>query len=310
MKESAKPPSTSPKRGKLSIKVPQVPLTISFSRWLKQLLKFQVESTAELVAQIEQLHQAGGVSHDTLAMLNGALSISQMQVGDIMVPKLNMNCIHVDTHLTDIIELISGTLHSRYPVIDEQEQPVGLLFSKDIFTNNRFKQADRLSNLTARVLMRPAETVPENMNLAVLLRRFRSGKNHLAIALNEFGEMVGLITIEDVLEQIVGTIRDEHDADEPIWILDHEGHSTVKAVTPIEAFNRHFGTQFDSVAGDTIASVITSHFEKLPKQVESFELDNLLLKVLKADSRRLHLLSIKRRQSGEVPSLNDQVLVS
>ena len=303
MPKKSKPPSTSPSRGIYK------QINHWFRQQLKKLFKFKLECVEELKNQLDNLHHQGQLSHDNVVMINGALSIAEMKVADIMVPKSSMQALSADAELWQVVEAINASLHSRYPVIDDNDQAIGVIFVKDIITFllKVDDQSIALKNKvwTARSLMRPVDRVPETMNLAILLRKFRSGRNHMVIAIDEFGEVVGLITIEDVLEQIVGEIRDEHDAEETIWILHHDNHSTVKASTPIDIFNENFNTHFESDLGETIASIITRECDRLPKQGEQITLGDLSIKILKVDNRRLHLISVYQKDSD--PPVNESV---
>lgn len=282
------------------------------SKKIIQLLNNQIENLDELKSSIQQSHNQGIISHESHTMLEGVLAIDDLRVRDVMIPALSMATIEISSNVYEVQKTISESLHSRYPVVDEKGTPQGLLYVKDLVQfllkrkhqfeqkkQNRNHNRDPWADFDLNQLTRQYETVPEFTRLSVLLNQFRRGKNHLALVVNEHKQLIGLITIEDVLEQIVGEIRDEYDDEEVMWILDHEHQSTVKGLTPIDTFNQHFVSHLSSEQNETIAGVILSHHQSIPKQGERIVINDLIFKILKADSRRIHLMSVKKRPLTE-----------
>lgn len=280
----------------------------TFLTWLRQrlicLFKIQTESLDELKRYVQQAQHSGIISHETLTMLESVLAIDDLRVRDVMIPLISMQSIDLSSNVFEVQKTISASLHSRYPIIDEKGEPQGLLYVKDLvqflfkrqnqFIENHIEGADPWADFNLTELTRQYETVPESTRLSILLKQFRHGKNHLALVINEHKQLSGLITIEDVLEQIVGEIRDEYDDDGVMWILDHEHQTTVKGMTPIHIFNQYFNSHLSVEQNETIAGAILSHHQSIPKQGERINIDHLSFKILKADSRRIHLISVKK----------------
>ena len=247
---------------------------------------------AALVRTLRDAERRNVVGPDALAMIEGALSVGDMQVREIMVPRAQMVVIEGDRVPEEFVGAVVESGHSRFPVIgDNRDEVEGILFAKDLLTyfardrNDRFDLADA---------MRPAVFIPESKRLDVLLREFKSSRNHMAIVVDEFGGVSGLVTIEDVLEQIVGEIDDEHDtADERLIHAHANGEFTVKARTPVEDFNEYFGGAFDDDETDTIGGVVVRAFARLPSRLEQITLDGFRFTVVRADKRRVHLLRVR-----------------
>jgi magnesium and cobalt transporter len=228
---------------------------------------------------------------DALAMLEGVLQVDEMQVRDIMIPRSQVVFLDRDAGKEELVRTIIESGHSRFPVIgDSRDDVVGVLLAKDMLL---YACAHADSAVNVREILRPAIFVPESKRLNVLLKEFRSNRNHMAIVVDEYGGVAGMVTIEDVLEQIVGDIEDEHDVEEDYNIRRHsEMHYTIKALTPIEDFNEYFGKQLSDEEFDTIGGLVVHHIGHLPKRGERTVIDNLLFKVLRADNRRVHMLQI------------------
>ena len=229
---------------------------------------------------------------DALAMAEGALSVGDMQVRDIMVPRAQMVVIEGDRPPEEFVGAVVESGHSRFPVIgDNRDEVEGILLAKDLLTYFAHNGDDRFALADA---MRPAVFIPESKPLDVLLREFRASRNHMAIVVDEYGGVSGLITIEDVLEQIVGEIDDEHDTGDERLINAHSnGDFTVKAHTPVEDFNEYFGCEFDDEEADTIGGVVVRAFARLPSRHEQVTLDGFRFTVVRADKRRVHLLRVR-----------------
>jgi len=247
---------------------------------------------------------------DALAMIEGVLNVSDMQVREVMVPRSQMIVIKENESPDVFLPVMVESAHSRFPVIgDNRDEVEGIILAKDVLAY--FGQRDASNEKDSRVrfnlrdLLRPAVVVPESKRLNVLLKDFRANRNHMAIVVDEYGGVAGLVTIEDVLEQIVGDIEDEHDFDDDAFIVRHsDGKFALKALTPIDDFNEYFETQFSDDEFDTIGGLLMSKFGRLPKRGESADLGKFHFTVLRADSRRIHLLqlSISLEPSGEKPS--------
>ena len=229
---------------------------------------------------------------DALTMIEGVLSVSETTVRDIMIPRAQMDCVSIDDEVPQFIPLVVETRHSRFPVIGEsKDDVVGILLAKELL--NYYAKPD---DFQLRETLRPAVFVPESKRLNVLLREFRANRNHIAIVVDEYGGVSGLVTIEDVLEQIVGDIEDEYDFDESHdnIIPEANGRFRVKAQTEIADFNAHFGTSFENEEFHTVGGLVLKAFGRLPKRGEATTLGGFRFRVLRADSRRLHTLQVER----------------
>jgi len=244
---------------------------------------------------IDYLHAAEAehlTDTSTVAMMEGALLVSEMKVEDIMVPRSQMVFIEEHAQAPAILLEVVESGHSRFPVLDDKhEKVIGILLAKDLLALS----VDSDQTFDIKDIIRPAVFVPASKRLNILLREFRSSRNHLAIVLDEYGGIDGLVSIEDVIEQIVGEIDDEHDIDDEEYIRQHRGNRfTVKAHTPIEDFNEFFGSEFTDETYDTIGGLVTEGFGHVPERAEIIELDGFEFKVLRADKRRIHVLRVVR----------------
>ncbi|MFT4058605.1 MAG: transporter associated domain-containing protein [Legionella sp.] len=259
------------------------------SSWLAKLKYFlqgEPQNQEELVSLLRDAQIRSLINSETLAMIEGAILFSKMRVRDIMLPKNQMVCIKENEHLSDIIKTVTQTGHSRFPVLDEHgEEVIGILHAKDLLryqTNN----TDDLLDICRQVTF-----VPESRRLDSLLSEFRSNKNHMAIVVDEYGEVSGFVTIEDIIEQIIGDIEDEFDIDEDAYIKAHEnGHYIVKAHTPIDEFNEQLHTNFSDETYDTIGGIVMNSFGHLPTRGESITIGSLEFKIINADARRIKLM--------------------
>jgi magnesium and cobalt transporter len=228
---------------------------------------------------------------DALAMIEGVLEVDDMQVRDIMIPRSQVVMLERDANPDVLLRSIVESGHSRFPVIgDSRDEVIGILLAKDLLLY-AFERTDGRFNV--RDILRPAVFVPESKRLNVLLKEFRSSRNHMAIVVDEYGGVAGMVTIEDVIEQIVGEIEDEHDVEEEDTIRKHsEVHYTVKALTPVEDFNEYFEQSLSDAEFDTIGGLVVHQIGHLPKRGERVVIGNLLFKILRADSRRVHMLQL------------------
>lgn len=230
------------------------------------------------------------IDNDELKIIDGAMNVSEMQVREIMIPRTQMNLIKAEQTLGEILPHIINSAHSRYPVVGETtDEILGILLAKDLLPQVLTNDAEQDFDIT--LLLRPATVVPESKRLNVLLREFRENRNHMAIVIDEYGGVAGLVTIEDVLEEIVGEIEDEHDVEPDIFIKKlAENDFIVKALTPIDEFNDKFSAAFSDEEFDTVGGIILRQFGHMPRRNETTIVDGFEFKVLNADSRQVHLL--------------------
>jgi len=265
--------------------------------WLERLAKSLIGAPSDREQLLETLRNAQRqnlLDSDVLSMIEGALQVSDMQVRDIMIPRVQMETLNDTDTLEEMLPTIIESGHSRFPVIsDRKDTVVGLILAKDLL---RYLADGNRDAFVLKDILRPAVFIPESKRLNVLLNDFRNRRNHMAIVVDEYGAVSGLITIEDVLEQIVGEIDDEHDVDEVenAILVQDDNRFTVKALTPLEDFNDYFGTDFDEETFDTVGGLVIKHFGRLPANGDTVTIDGLEFKVLKADSRRVHLLEVRR----------------
>lgn len=266
---------------------------------LSQALLGEPQDREQLVELLRDAEQRNLLDSDALAMIEGVLQTSELRVRDIMIPRAQMVVVERDATLTDSLRNIIESGHSRFPVVgDNRDELLGILLAKDLLAY----LVDPAREFNIRDVLRPAVFIPESKRLNVLLKEFRANRNHMAIVVDEYGGVSGLVTIEDVLEQIVGEIADEHDIDEATFIKEHgNGQYILKALTPIEEFNEFFEANLSEEEFDTIGGLIMSKFGYLPKPGESIKIENFNFKVLHADSRRIHLLRMVKEQPAAEP---------
>jgi magnesium and cobalt transporter len=244
---------------------------------------------------IDLLYQAeceGVLDAETQLTLEGALRAADMQIRDIMVPRAEMVVLEADATLEEIVPLVVESSHSRFPVVDERhERVVGILLSKDLLYWLRPGATGRFS---LRDILRPPFLVPESKRLSILLREFRTGRNHLAVVVDEYGSYAGLVTIEDCIEQIVGEIDDEHDVDEEDQIRAYPQHFVIKARTPIAAFNAYFHAHLADEGHATLGGLILSRIGRLPDPGEGAEIGGFCFEVVQVDARRIRTLRLPR----------------
>jgi magnesium and cobalt transporter len=263
-------------------------------RWLKRLtqgLAAEPQDRAELLTLLRDAGERGLVDTDALSMIEGVLDVSDLQVRDIMVPRAQMVFIRRDERAAAILPKVVESGHSRFPVMDEdRDDIVGILLAKDLLRLT----VEKRERFDIREFMRPALFVPESKRLNVLLREFRRNRNHMAIVVDEYGGVSGLVTIEDVIEQIVGEIDDEYDVEDDQNIRrDAERQFTVRGVTRIAEFNEFFGAQLSEEQGfDTVAGLVMKQLGHLPRRGESASIDGFEFRVLRADRRRIEALRV------------------
>ena len=251
------------------------------------------EDREQLLHALHSAYDRSLLDADALAMIEGVLQVSEMQARDIMIPRSQMDVIDIGESPAQFIPGVMQTAHSRFPVIGEnKDNVIGILLAKDLL---RYYAGEEEFNV--RDMLRPAVFIPESKPLNVLLKEFRASRNHIAIVVDEYGGVAGLVTIEDVLEQIVGDIEDEHDIDEldEKIVEERGGQYRVKALTEVVDFNEVFGTHYSDAEFDTIGGLVLQRFGRIPKRGEQISFDNLSFKVLRADSRRMHLLQVVKK---------------
>ena len=259
---------------------------------LSALIMREPEDREQLIQLLHSAYERNLLDSEALSMIEGVLQVSEMQVRDIMVPRAQMDVVDIGETPDKFIPTVISVAHSRFPVIDrERDNVLGILLAKDLL---RYYAGEE--EFEVREMLRPAVFVPESKRLNVLLREFRASRNHMAIVVDEYGGVAGLVTIEDVLEQIVGDIEDEYDFDETEdnILPESSGQYRVKAQTEIDDFNEEFGTTFDDEEYDTVGGLVISRFGRVPKRGESIAIDGFRFQVMRADSRRVHTLLVQK----------------
>jgi magnesium and cobalt transporter len=259
---------------------------------LSALIMREPGDRAELAQLLRSAYSRNLLDADALSIIEGALTVSEMAVRDIMIPRAQVDFIDINEPVERFVTRVIGTAHSRFPVIDQnRDDVIGVLLAKDLL---RYYAGEEEFNV--REMLRPAVFVPEAKRLNVLLREFRASRNHMAIVIDEYGGVAGLVTIEDVLEQIVGDIEDEYDFDEASDNILPEpgGRYRVKALTQIADFNAAFDSKLPDEAADTIGGFLIAQLGRLPKRGETVQLEGLRFQVLRADSRRVYTLLVDK----------------
>ena len=253
-------------------------------------------SKDELKQTLKSSYDSNLIDADSLMMIEGVINFSDLQSKDVMIPRSQVTLININDSLQTIIDTAIHTSHSRFPVYeDDLNNIIGILLAKDLLKNNTTDSID------LRDLLRPAVFIPESKKLNVLLKEFRSNRNHMAIVVDEYAGFAGILTIEDVLEQIVGDIEDEYDYDESEdnIIQEELTQFSIKATTEIEEFNEYFKTSFASDEFQTVGGLVIKKIGYLPKGKEEVHFDGFDIKILRADSRRLYLLRFNINITGE-----------
>ena len=273
----------------------QLPSKLPRRGWIHRishLLSGEPQDLNELVEILRDAQENHLLDTDALSMIEGVLQVSQMRVRDIMIPRIQMVVVPKEAELENILPLVTEFGHSRYPVIDGgRSKVVGVLLAKDLLA-----RISQNKTLKVHEIMRCVSVVPESKRLNVLLKELRTQGNHMAIVVDEYGQAAGLVTIEDILEQIVGEIEDEHDdhEDEGYVFERNPNEFMIKALMPINEFDDYFATQLATDEYDTIAGFIVHQLQHMPKRGESLTVDNLRFEVIKADNRRIHLIKLKK----------------
>ena len=259
--------------------------------WVKRLsnLFLEPKDQEQLIELIRSASERHILDSEALSIVEGALSVSQMQARDIMIPRSQVVMVSRDAPAEETLKLVTETAHSRFPVIDDdRDDVIGILLAKDLLaavvSSGEFK-------FDLRELLRPAVFIPESKRLNVLLREFRARRNHMAIVVDEYGGVAGMVTIENVLEQIVGEIEDEHDIDDDAPILQRDENTyTIKALTPVEDFNEFCEVDWSDDDFDTVGGHVVNQFGHLPGRGEQITIGHFEFTILRADNRRVHLM--------------------
>ena len=250
----------------------------------------------ELLNMLQDASERQLFDGEVLNLIHGALAVAEMRTRDIMIPRSQVVTVEVDTRVEEFIPTVIESRHSRFPVVgDDMDDIKGILHAKDMLP---LLLEDDWDGFDIKDYIRPTIVVPESKRLNDLLQEFRETRNHMAVVIDEYGNTAGVVTIEDVLEQIVGDIEDEHDIDDDSFIkqLDRLSY-TVKATTPIDEFNEHFGTDFNDDEFDTIGGIVMKEFGYMPTREEAIGLGEFHFRILNADSRRIRLLHVTRPAS-------------
>lgn len=265
-----------------------------FRTRLSKLFGYEPQSSQELVDVMQHAQQRGLLNQDELDTIQRVLQVSELRVRDIMIPRSKMVVVDKDHSPEQFLPILIESAHSRFPVVDgDRDKVVGILLAKDVLS---YFDAGGKGSFNMREVLRPAVFIPESKRLNVLLAEFRESRNHMAIVVDEYGGVAGLVTIEDVIEQIVGDIEDEHDIDEEGDMLLQRGENefVTKALMPLDEFNEYFKTDFDIEENDTVGGLVVKSFGHVPQRGESVTVDSIQFEVLNADSRRVHLLKVSR----------------
>jgi len=260
--------------------------SLSFVERLSRIFLETPQSSQELIEVLQASEKRDLLDMDALNMIEGVMQVSEIQVRDIMIPRSHMVVLEEDTAYEDMLPVVNESGHSRFPVIGESRDEIeGVLLAKDLL---RYVDVSLRKDFDIKDVLRKAVFVPESKRLNVLLKEFRESRNHMAMVVDEYGGVAGLVTIEDVLEQIVGEIDDEHDI-EDVGNIRRMGINrySIKALTPIEEFNVFFESSFSEEESDTLAGMLMKHLGHMPKRGEAITIDHYMFKILSANSRRI-----------------------
>ncbi|MCK5522097.1 MAG: CBS domain-containing protein [Thiomargarita sp.] len=283
----------------IAIPFSQSSSTQTWFQHVKQVLLNKPQDKKQLITLLQDAQQRNLFTAETLSMIEGALKVSEKHVRDVMIPRGQMVVLEIHAPPEQLINTIIESGHSRFPVIGENRDDVqGIFLAKDLLN---YYAKNETHQFHMRDVMRPAVFIPESKRLNVLLREFRTSHNHMAIIVDEYSGIAGLITIEDVIEQIVGDIDDEYDIDDEIFINQIRNNSyTVLALTPIEEFNTYFKSELSDEEFDTINGLLLQAFGYLPKKGESMELGGFLFEITQVNARRIQSLQVKPLSSTSI----------
>lgn len=259
---------------------------------IKDVLGESPKAKEDLLELLKNSAVDGIIDIESLKMIEGVFKVSEIQVREIMIPRSHITVVDISDDITDIIKKVTSSGHSRFPVIDDnKDEIIGVLLAKDLLKRNTVENID----IDLHEVLRPAVFVPESKRLNILLNEFKSSRNHIAIVIDEHGSVSGLITIEDVLEEIVGEIDDEHDEETVSKIISRGNNQyIVDALTPLEEFNSYFLSNFHDEDIETIGGFLINRFEKVPKNSETISIEKLFFKILSSDSRSIKRIQVTR----------------
>lgn len=262
---------------------------------IKQWVQVEPQNKEELIQVLRDAHSRALIDSETLNMIEGVIQLAQMRVRDVMLPKKQMTCISQNDPFEEMIATVTSSGHSRFPVTDEHhDEIIGILHAKDLL---RFHTESKIE-LNLSDIVRQATFVPESKRLDLLLGEFRINRNHMAIVVDEYGAVSGFVTIEDIIEQIIGDIEDEFDIDEETYIKAHgKSYYIVKGHTPIEEFNEKLQAHFSDETYDTMGGIVMTNFGHLPKRGETITINQFEFKIINADARRIKLLACFDKRS-------------
>ena len=255
------------------------------------------EKRTELLETLKEAQSEGLIDADALSMIEGVFQVGELSARDILIPRAQIDWIDINSSIEETIAEVIKAAHSRFPVYENnRDNVIGILLAKDLLRHGQEE------DFQLRDWLRPAVFIPESKRLSVLLRDFRDHRNHIAIVVDEYGGVAGLVTIEDVLEQIVGDIEDEHDTDdlEDNIISMEGGIFRIRGITELEQVNEVLGTSFEDEDNDTLAGFILKHLGRVPHKGESLNIDNIHFEVQRADARQVHVLLASRVQTKEI----------
>jgi len=263
--------------------------------WIDKIKAFfddQLTDKQSLIEQLRLAQQAQIIDTEALSIIEGALQVGDMQVREIMIPRSHIAMLSTRSSLEEILQIVTETAHSRFPVTGENSDDViGILLAKDLIP--LLLEANDTARFNIKDIVRQATFIPESKRLNVLLKEFRENRNHMAIVVDEYGGLAGAVTIEDILEQIVGEIEDEHDIDEEDYIKTADGERyIVKAITPLEDFNEYFHSSFTSEEMGTIGGLLLNQFGHIPSRNERIGIGPYVFKILNADGRKIRLIEV------------------
>jgi magnesium and cobalt transporter len=271
---------------------PSTPAPRTWFERITQALSGEPQSREELIEELRHAQANGLLSNDTLSMVEGAIEVADLTVADVMIPRAQMVSLPIDAPTPEVLKDVLESGHSRFPVhAHDKDEILGILLAKDLL--RCFAEG---ATTDIRGLLRPVTMIPESKRLNILLKEFRLSRNHMAIVVDEYGGVAGLVTIEDVLEQIVGDIGDEHDDDDDAHTMIQttaQGDFLVNALTPVAEFNQRFGCEFGDEEFDTIGALVTSEIGHLPEVGEEIVVAGFHFQVTKADARRVHQFAVR-----------------
>tara|TARA_Y100000996_G_scaffold222425_1_gene175050 strand:- start:411 stop:1238 length:828 start_codon:yes stop_codon:yes gene_type:complete len=264
---------------------------------IKDVLGESPKAKEDLLELLKNSAVDGVIDIESLKMIEGVFKVSEIQVREIMIPRSHITVVDISDDITDIVKKVTSSGHSRFPVIDDnKDEIIGVLLAKDLLKRNTVENID----IDLHEVLRPAVFVPESKRLNILLNEFKSSRNHIAIVIDEHGSVSGLITIEDVLEEIVGEIDDEHDEETVSKIISRGNNQyIVDALTPLEEFNSYFLSNFHDEDIETIGGFLINRFEKVPKNSETISIEKLFFKILSADSRSIKRIQVTRTTASK-----------